>query len=42
MTTLRALPAAFLKVFALALFAFVIFGPLTNLVLWSVAERWYT
>ena len=30
------------KVVALALFAFAIFGPLMNLVLWSVAERWYT
>jgi len=26
----------------LAVFAFVLFGPLANLVLWSVAERWYT
>jgi ABC-type spermidine/putrescine transport system permease subunit II len=25
----------------LALFAFVIFGPLLNLVLWAFAERWY-
>lgn len=25
----------------LGLLAFVIFGPLTNLVLWTVAERWY-
>jgi len=25
----------------LALLAFIIFGPLTNLVLWTVAERWY-
>ena len=24
------------------LFAFALFGPLANLVLWSVAERWYT
>jgi len=30
-----------LKVLALALFAFLLFGPLANLVLWSVAERWY-
>lgn len=27
---------------AIALFAFVLIGPLANLVLWSVAERWYT
>ncbi|MGO4571226.1 ABC transporter permease [Microvirga sp. 2TAF3] len=26
----------------LAAFAFLLFGPLANLVLWSVAERWYT
>lgn len=26
---------------ALGLLAFVIFGPLTNLVLWTVAEKWY-
>ena len=25
----------------LGLLAFIIFGPLTNLVLWTVAERWY-
>jgi putative spermidine/putrescine transport system permease protein len=31
-----------LKVFGLAIFAFLLFGPLANLVLWSVAERWYT
>jgi putative spermidine/putrescine transport system permease protein len=31
-----------LKVVVLALFAFAVFGPLANLVLWSVAERWYT
>lgn len=30
------------KIVALVLFAFIIFGPLMNLVLWSVAERWYT
>jgi putative spermidine/putrescine transport system permease protein len=36
------LPATALKVIGLGLFAFVIFGPLMNLVLWSVAERWYT
>jgi ABC-type spermidine/putrescine transport system permease subunit II len=31
-----------LKVIGLAVFAFLLFGPLANLVLWSVAERWYT
>ncbi|UVF21810.1 ABC transporter permease subunit [Microvirga terrae] len=31
-----------LKVAGLAAFAFLLFGPLANLVLWSVAERWYT
>ena len=30
------------KALGLALFAFVLLGPLANLVLWSVAERWYT
>jgi putative spermidine/putrescine transport system permease protein len=30
-----------LKVLGLAAFAFLLFGPLANLVLWSVAERWY-
>lgn len=39
MTTIwRTLP----KAIALALFAFVLIGPLANLALWSVAERWYT
>jgi putative spermidine/putrescine transport system permease protein len=36
------LAGTILKIFVLALFAFVVFGPLANLVLWSVAERWYT
>jgi ABC-type spermidine/putrescine transport system permease subunit II len=31
-----------LKVLALGVFAFLLFGPLANLALWSVAERWYT
>jgi ABC-type spermidine/putrescine transport system permease subunit II len=31
-----------LKILGLAVFAFLLFGPLANLVLWSVAERWYT
>jgi ABC-type spermidine/putrescine transport system permease subunit II len=31
-----------LKIVALAVFAFLLFGPLANLALWSVAERWYT
>src|SRR4029078_8158531 len=30
-----------LRALLLALFAFVIFGPLLNLVLWAFAERWY-
>jgi putative spermidine/putrescine transport system permease protein len=30
------------KAVAIALFAFVLIGPLANLVLWSIAERWYT
>ena len=34
---LRALPRAI----ALAVIAFVIFGPLANLILWSLAEAWY-
>lgn len=31
-----------LKMLGLAVFAFLLFGPLANLALWSVAERWYT
>lgn len=31
-----------LGAFALAAFAFFLIGPLLNLLLWSVAERWYT
>ncbi|MEJ1160631.1 ABC transporter permease [Prosthecomicrobium sp. N25] len=38
----RSLPSTLLKVLGLGLLAFAIFGPLANLVLWSVAERWYT
>jgi len=34
--------ATILKILGLAVFAFMLFGPLANLVLWSVAERWYT
>ncbi len=30
-----------LRAIALALFAFAIFGPLLNLLLWAFAERWY-
>jgi putative spermidine/putrescine transport system permease protein len=33
---------AALAVVLLAAFAFALIGPLTNLALWSVAERWYT
>ncbi|MGL4325048.1 MAG: ABC transporter permease [Beijerinckiaceae bacterium] len=40
--SVRTFPATALKIFCLGLFAFAIFGPLTNLLLWSVAERWYT
>jgi putative spermidine/putrescine transport system permease protein len=39
---LLALGATLLKAAGLAAFAFMLFGPLANLVLWSVAERWYT
>jgi len=34
-------PQALLRAFLLALFAFIIFGPLLNLVLWAFAEKWY-
>jgi putative spermidine/putrescine transport system permease protein len=36
------LGSTILKIVGLAIFAFLLFGPLANLVLWSVAERWYT
>jgi ABC-type spermidine/putrescine transport system permease subunit II len=39
---LRAPARALLKAAALAVFAFWLAGPLVNLALWSVAERWYT
>ncbi len=39
---MRSLLAIGVKVAALALFAFALIGPLANLILWSVAERWYT
>jgi putative spermidine/putrescine transport system permease protein len=38
----RAALATLGKAAALAAFAFLLFGPIANLVLWSVAERWYT
>ncbi|WP_406855932.1 ABC transporter permease subunit [Alsobacter sp. KACC 23698] len=38
----RAAAGALLKAAALAAFAFWLAGPLVNLALWSVAERWYT
>jgi putative spermidine/putrescine transport system permease protein len=38
----RAAMGTFGKVAFLATFAFLLFGPLANLILWSVAERWYT
>ena len=37
MTVLRAAPVAVL----LALLAFVVLGPITNMLIWSVAETWY-
>lgn len=37
----RALSFTLLKIVAVAALAFAIVGPLVNLVLWSVAERWY-
>jgi ABC-type spermidine/putrescine transport system permease subunit II len=39
--TARAILTTAAKALGLALFAFALFGPLANLVLWSVAERWY-
>jgi ABC-type spermidine/putrescine transport system permease subunit II len=41
MPDVRALPTAFVRAALLALLAFVIFGPLLNLVLWAFAEKWY-
>ncbi|HEV2565921.1 MAG TPA: ABC transporter permease [Microvirga sp.] len=41
-TRVWALGSTILKIAGLAIFAFLLFGPLANLVLWSVAERWYT
>jgi ABC-type spermidine/putrescine transport system permease subunit II len=38
----RAIMATSGKVALIVVLAFAIFGPLANLVLWSVAERWYT
>ena len=40
--TARAFGSTLLKAASLAVFAFLLFGPIANLVLWSVAERWYT
>jgi putative spermidine/putrescine transport system permease protein len=39
--TIARLPSLMLHGLAIGLLAFVIFGPLANLVLWSFAERWY-
>jgi ABC-type spermidine/putrescine transport system permease subunit II len=36
-----AIGATLLKFLGLGIFAFLLFGPLANLVLWSFAERWY-
>jgi putative spermidine/putrescine transport system permease protein len=38
---IRTACAAILKGLLLAVFAFFLFGPLANLILWSFAERWY-
>jgi len=37
----RSLAGVVVKALCLAVFAFFLFGPLANLVLWSFAERWY-
>ena len=42
LSALRPVLGVFVKAAALALFAFFLFGPILNLVLWSVAERWHT
>ncbi len=39
---LQGLPIRLMQGAGLGLFAFFILGPLANLALWSVAERWYT
>jgi ABC-type spermidine/putrescine transport system permease subunit II len=41
MITVTRSATACLKVAALVLFGFFLFGPIANLVLWSFAERWY-
>jgi len=38
---LQSVPQAFVRAALLALLAFLIFGPLLNLVLWAFAEKWY-
>jgi ABC-type spermidine/putrescine transport system permease subunit II len=40
--TVRGLAATIAKAGLVGLLAFFLIGPLANLVLWSVAERWYT
>ncbi len=40
--TMRAILATSGKAALIVVLAFAIFGPLANLLLWSVAERWYT
>ncbi|MGY8682900.1 ABC transporter permease subunit [Bradyrhizobium sp. UFLA05-153] len=42
MSRVASLLRAALAAVLLAAFAFALIGPLTNLALWSVAERWYT
>lgn len=39
--SLRSLPGNLVNALFLGLLAYAIFGPLTNLALWAVAERWY-
>jgi hypothetical protein len=39
---MRRLAQSLGRALAVALLAFLLIGPLANLVLWSVAERWYT
>lgn len=41
-TTATSVAGTLARAAALGAFAFLILGPLVNLVLWSVAERWYT
>ena len=40
--TMRSVARLLTRALAIALLAFVIFGPLANLLLWAFAERWYS